>query len=384
MLSPRLIHLAQSEVFWDCCTISACESLPRGIPFALSATATKDRRWRSRLQRHNSGEKAPESAAEDSLETFWESSILNYTSCELTNQADKTLAIWSVAKLVRDHLQLEDEYGCGLWANALHEQLAWRVKATKKDARMDTLQALFPSWSWASVNAPIQVQHCLIGKRCYAIRSHEKQHIVFGDFVEKAIQRDLQPQFAVSNALAIYGHLVPGYLRLPDQPGGLHRFEYASNVACEGYGSFNVVLDEAPTMALLETQRLYFLPLIATKTDGTASAYSGTGLILATSSDLRDITRSRCRKRILELATLYLSRPTEQTGLEDWEWEVRRLRGCIQALNSWLFQVAMWDQALPARLDMVYCRLGVVKFDDLPVGAWNEIRDTGEKCFWLD
>lgn len=34
MLSSRIIHFTQSQVFWDCSTMSACEKLPEGIPFA--------------------------------------------------------------------------------------------------------------------------------------------------------------------------------------------------------------------------------------------------------------------------------------------------------------------------------------------------------------
>src|SRR4051812_36542717 len=123
MLSPRIIHFTRSQLFWDCSTLSACESLPHGLPFALSATAAADRHWRGRIQRRNTSQKASESIVEDSLEAFWKTVVLHYTSCKLTNQKNKTDAIWSVAKLVRDHLELPDEYGYGLWENMLHEQL---------------------------------------------------------------------------------------------------------------------------------------------------------------------------------------------------------------------------------------------------------------------
>ena len=127
MLSSRIIHFTQSQVFWDCSTMSACEKLPEGIPFALSALVTTDRRWRERLQRSGASKEQTLPVDEDSLEAFWRSAVMNYTSCDLINQADKMFAIWSVAKLVRDHLKNHDQYDCGLWARSLHEQLAWKV-----------------------------------------------------------------------------------------------------------------------------------------------------------------------------------------------------------------------------------------------------------------
>ena len=210
MLSPRIIHFTRSQVFWDCSTVSACETLPDGLPFPLSAIATTDRRWRGRLQRKNSEQDRSNLAIEDSLEKFWKSAVLNYTSCDLTNQADKTFAIWSVAKLVRDNLP--DQYGCGLWSVALHEQLAWQVKVAKHGARMDVLQSGFPSWSWASVNAPILVQDRIVAKRCYTVKNHKGAALSFSDFKDKALISDMQPQFAASDSLAVRGYLICGRL----------------------------------------------------------------------------------------------------------------------------------------------------------------------------
>ncbi|KAF3030347.1 hypothetical protein E8E11_000481 [Didymella keratinophila] len=309
---------------------------------------------------------------------------MNYTSCELTNQSDKTLAIWSVAKLVRDHLTIEDQYGCGLRATVLHEQLAWRVRTTKTGARMDTLQAAFPSWSWASVNAPIQVRERLVEKRSYIIKSHGGEMVTFSDFVGAAAERDMQPQFAAADALAICGHLIP--VRLShSQTDGIWKTEYSAVTSQERSSCLEVTLDEEPTKAFLAAGQFYFLPFaIAARKPERESTYFGTGLVLVTNNDFRQLTRSKLRKRIVELANLYRPRVRRDKDKADRDWEVRTLRECIQALNSWMYQVARWDKDIPARANMVYRRIGVVEFKDLPAEVWDEFRSTGEQCFWLD
>lgn len=91
MLSPRILHFAHDQIFWDCGTISACEILPSGLPIKLDYVASTDRHWRGRLQESSSLAHAPLSGVNtDSLGGFWSSSVLNYTQCELTSQDDKS------------------------------------------------------------------------------------------------------------------------------------------------------------------------------------------------------------------------------------------------------------------------------------------------------
>jgi hypothetical protein len=84
----------------------------------------------------------------------------------MTNQNDKTIAIWSVAKLLRD--VMGEQYAVGMWSAALEEQMAWRVRDTKSCERIPALDATVPSWSWASVKGAVVPQHRL------AIRSYNR------------------------------------------------------------------------------------------------------------------------------------------------------------------------------------------------------------------
>lgn len=180
MLAPRILHFARNQIFWDCGTISACEAIPCGLPQPLDTIAATDRHWRGRLQETTSLGKSPFSGANgDSVGEFWKSSVLKYTSCDLTKQIDKTKAIWSVAKIVRDALPSNEEYGGGMWEQALEEQLAWRVADVKRSERMSELQWRNPSWSWASVKGAILAQHRGPFERSYIVKDHDGNPVSF-------------------------------------------------------------------------------------------------------------------------------------------------------------------------------------------------------------
>ncbi len=144
-----MLHYASHQIFWDCAAGGACEAFPNGIPRQLDTMAVIDRNWRELLQtRQLSSESSDDPANSPTL--FWKNAIRSYTACALTKHKDKLKAIWGVAKLVRD-IQ-NDDYGGGLWAWQLHEQLAWTV-ADNRNAKKKTEPA--PSWSWASVEGGI-------------------------------------------------------------------------------------------------------------------------------------------------------------------------------------------------------------------------------------
>ncbi|KAF2866400.1 heterokaryon incompatibility protein-domain-containing protein, partial [Massariosphaeria phaeospora] len=177
MLSPRLLHFSKNQIFWDCGTLSACETFPSGLPFSLDHKAGTDRHWRGRLdQPDQSSADITGPNDNESPYTFWRSAVESYTVCNLTSQTDKTVAIWSVAKLLRD---ITDEgYAVGMWATELEEQLAWRVEDVQGSERVPELQLNIPSWSWASVKGHIIPHHRLV-TRDYRVTNHQGDDISF-------------------------------------------------------------------------------------------------------------------------------------------------------------------------------------------------------------
>ncbi|KAF2855715.1 HET-domain-containing protein [Plenodomus tracheiphilus IPT5] len=178
MLAPRILHFCQHQIFWDCAEISACESLPGGLPLPLDQLSSIDRHWRGRLQEGGSNSSLMLSATnDDSPEDFWKAAVAAYTSLDLTKQIDKRLAVWGIAKLVRD--SLDEEYAVGMWSSFLEEQLAWKVADHAVSQRPEDLR-VNPSWSWVSVNGRIVIQD-RAGRwdRAYRVRNHEGQPLVF-------------------------------------------------------------------------------------------------------------------------------------------------------------------------------------------------------------
>lgn len=185
MLSPRILHFSKSQVFWECSTTSACEGLPDGLPALSNATAVKDRHWRTRLQLGFSLHQQPLAGEDDeSMELLWKNAIREYTRCQLTEAGDKLIAIWSVAKLVKD--ALDEDYQAGLWSGNLEEQLAWRVVDCRQidgepSVRINAHST--PTWSWASLHGMIEPRDRFRGsgalERVYRVVNHSGRKIAF-------------------------------------------------------------------------------------------------------------------------------------------------------------------------------------------------------------
>jgi hypothetical protein len=206
MLAPRILHFAHKQIFWDCPTISASECLPAGLPDPVDSVAGPDRHWRGRLQEPGTLAHGPLAGPnDDSLQQFWKKAVKKYTSCNLTKGRDKTIAMWGIAKLVRDGLQ--QRYGHGLWEPNLEEQLAWRVAECTEEERPsesknDDKARNIPSWSWASMDGTIEVQ-LPADERYYRAKNHYQRPLSF----------DLKGANPVSSPEAVAK-------RLPPQPRG--------------------------------------------------------------------------------------------------------------------------------------------------------------------
>ncbi|WDK22550.1 heterokaryon incompatibility protein [Colletotrichum graminicola] len=178
MLSPRLLQFGQGQIFWDCATISACETLPAGLPPCIDIKAAVDRHWRQRLQDAAITVPSLVKTTEGSVTKFWESAVSAYTNCKLTHHRDKGDAMWGIAKLVRD--MEGEEYAHGLWSTCLEEQLAWHVvgRPAAEYPKMDWPS--FPAWSWTCLDVPIQIAPRAAGvRRFYAATDHNGGPVAF-------------------------------------------------------------------------------------------------------------------------------------------------------------------------------------------------------------
>lgn len=182
MLSPRILHFAKKQIFWDCPSLSACETLPAGLPQPMDNVAGPDRHWRGRLQEPEDSHEALAGANDQSMEAFWKTAVRKYTSCNLTKGRDKLIAMWGIAKLVRDIMNVE--YGKGLFEENLEDQLAWRVEECTltqrpSESKEEDLARNIPSWSWASMDGTIIVPDRLSDQLHFKVTDHQAQPLTF-------------------------------------------------------------------------------------------------------------------------------------------------------------------------------------------------------------
>jgi len=157
--------------------MSACETLPAGLPLPLDQQSAIDRHWRGRLQESARGTTLLSGVNDDSLDDLWRSTVRDYTSLNLTNQTDKRMAIWGVVKRLRE-IQSE-EYVAGMWEGALEEQLAWRVADCTASKRPSELN-INPTWSWTSMEGTIlSPSRSARWERSYIVQGHREDRIWF-------------------------------------------------------------------------------------------------------------------------------------------------------------------------------------------------------------
>lgn len=157
--------------------MSACETLPAGLPLPLDQQSARDRHWRGRLQESIRDLRLLSGVNDDSLDDLWRSTVKDYTSLALTKQTDKRMAVWGVVKRLRE--MQSEEYVAGMWEGALEEQLAWRVADCTVSQRPPELQ-INPTWSWTSVQGTILTPgRSGRSQRKYTIRDHAGERIWF-------------------------------------------------------------------------------------------------------------------------------------------------------------------------------------------------------------
>jgi hypothetical protein len=150
VLAPRVIHYCAREIFWECHELHACERFPTGLQTTLgtrellksSVFCTQNTEALSHLQ-------IPPGHATRAL-LKWKEIINVYSSCALTKEEDKLIAISGIATEMQKILR-NDKYLAGLWKSQLLSDLCWTV--ISDSTRPKTYRA--PSWSWASLDGEV-------------------------------------------------------------------------------------------------------------------------------------------------------------------------------------------------------------------------------------
>ena len=419
MLAPRILHFASSQIFWDCSTLSACETFPHGLPHALDARASTDRHWRGRMQSASSGQSGDHQTLvgedDDSIETFWRAAVLNYTSCNLTNQGDKSVAIWSIAKLVRDILG--EKYGAGLWEANLEEQLAWHVRdpAPVGLGRIHELQHLYPSWTWASIKGPIIAHNRLARARQYVVTNHAGGATSFQSRYE---EEKYEPKL-IRVPMDLLGYLAQGTLSPQTSGSYCLKLELPGVAQHLSATNFNVFLDEVPADGSNFAKATYSFVVLAAsavsvdgsrpgltshqrssgnsawprnQSDAQIAApkqeakpspvtYSGIGLLLepvAAYKPRQDEALAILEEEISSCPDeSWTKAPYGCKSLKDKREDLRLLTGTLNKLLHYVEEQKCSKQSL-------FRRIGAVKFHNVDERVWEAIAEDGKHKIWLD
>lgn len=90
LLAPRILHFAEQQLYWECCTKCACESIPTKLPLSISGYL---KGWFIKSLECNSGH-----SRRQKLQAMWLGIVAAYSKTKLTYEKDKLVAISGIAK----------------------------------------------------------------------------------------------------------------------------------------------------------------------------------------------------------------------------------------------------------------------------------------------
>lgn len=146
VLAPRTVHFTQSQLYWECNEVHACELIPQGY-------------FRQILPTIDFGDTTLRAVS------TWKGIVNWYSQRELTKSRDKLVAISGLARAGQSDLL--GKYVAGFWSKDLVSQLCWNVHL-KLGHRPPKYIA--PSWSWASIDGPISMPGYLTETVCIQVQ----------------------------------------------------------------------------------------------------------------------------------------------------------------------------------------------------------------------
>ena len=147
LLSPRIIHFANNQLYWECSGLEASEAFLRGFP------DTSGDHFKALLPfagTPNVGRREPKGRGPYRI---WDHVMKAYSSGKLSRRTDKLVALSGVAHKLRRVVIPHDTYLAGLWWLDLPFELLWDVEEPPTlDVRTEYVA---PSWSWASQDGTV-------------------------------------------------------------------------------------------------------------------------------------------------------------------------------------------------------------------------------------
>jgi len=152
LLSPRIIEYGSTQTRWICRTSREQGGFTDGWLNLRSGTAENFLIQNPELiPRLN----APNCKTITEARYQWYELLALYTHRDLTRKTDRLPAISGIAQRYAEFLGAE--YVAGLWKPWLAEELLWKQRQNVTHAYRPT-EYQGPSWSWAGINMPIEIE----------------------------------------------------------------------------------------------------------------------------------------------------------------------------------------------------------------------------------
>lgn len=137
ILSQRIIHFAEDEVYWECNALEASEGWPDGIGAVSTQTRPSLVHGKESWKTHSR----------------WLQVVEDYSARTLTYERDQLPALSGLAREMEGLRKMPNvEYLAGLWRSTILIDLCW---STHDDKASKPGEYLAPSWSWASLHGKV-------------------------------------------------------------------------------------------------------------------------------------------------------------------------------------------------------------------------------------
>ncbi|KAI1213948.1 heterokaryon incompatibility protein-domain-containing protein [Annulohypoxylon truncatum] len=159
-LARRLVHFTRNQVYWECLECTHCEAEPKEKLLILDRERVNQTgNWNYAYPkltmakiRTSSTAPLPQGLNDAFTHKAWRAIVTKYTSCQLTKESDKLMAISGVAKTFGEFNG--DTYLAGLWKDKIFLYLLWQTDGDKLNPPRRNGYA--PSWSWASITGGVR------------------------------------------------------------------------------------------------------------------------------------------------------------------------------------------------------------------------------------
>ena len=155
ILSPRIVHFASGELYWECQSYVCCECIGWEKRSESLQLETRRRKAHNQLVRRrpslqNPFSTFPEQERERDFEAY-RSLIEQYTNTDITFDLDRLPALSGIA------FGRHDEYLAGMWKSILVESLHWiSTRSLSHAMAYRPFENKAPSWSWVAIKSPVR------------------------------------------------------------------------------------------------------------------------------------------------------------------------------------------------------------------------------------